>query len=346
MTTVCICGGGNEGHVLAGYIGSKREYRVNLLTRHPELWQGELRITDCNGNVRTGHLDRISGNPEEVIPQSDLILLCVPGFAIADDLAAIRPYLDGHHVVGSVVSCTGFFFIAHEVLPPGTGLFGFQRVPFISRTDVYGRSASLLGFKRKLELGTESVLHPELLGGLLQDMLDTPVELVSHYLEVSLSNGNPLLHPCRLYTLFRDYRPGMYYPRHFLFYEEWDDATSDLLLRCDREFMAMLEKLPVHPECIVPLADYYESHDISAFSGKIRSIEAFKGLKAPMKYTGPAGYIPDFGNRYFVEDFPYGLSVIRQLALGTGTPVPNIDRIMEWGGKFISVPAPEFKIDI
>ncbi len=108
--TICICGGGNLGHILAGYISAKKKFTVNLLTQKPRLWHHNLFITDCNHKIYQGCLNLISDKAQEVIPQSDIILLCVPGFAIEDELLKIRPYLDKHHVVGSIVSSTGFFF--------------------------------------------------------------------------------------------------------------------------------------------------------------------------------------------------------------------------------------------
>ena len=48
------------------------------------------------------------------------------------------------------------------------------------------------------------------------------------------------------------------------------------------------------------------------------------------------GYVPDFRSRYFTEDFPYGLVIIRRLAMEKGIPVPVIDKVYEWGSRHIS----------
>lgn len=71
---------------------------------------------------------------------------------------------------------------------------------------------------------------------MLFQLLDTPIEVVPHYLEVSLSNSNPLLHTSRLYNLFQNYREGIYYEKVPLFYEDWTDEDAELLIRCDNEF--------------------------------------------------------------------------------------------------------------
>ena len=45
----------------------------------------------------------------------------------------------------------------------------------------------------------------------------------------------------------------------------------------------------------------------------------------------PAGWVPDFGSRYFTEDFPFGLRFIRDLAHTHRVSTPTIDRVYEWG---------------
>lgn len=89
---LCICGGGNLGHVIAAY-AANRGCNVQLLTSHPERWSHDITIDTPDGKVITGHISRISNRPEDVIPLSDIILLCLPGYAIADCLKSIAPLL-------------------------------------------------------------------------------------------------------------------------------------------------------------------------------------------------------------------------------------------------------------
>ena len=41
MKRICICGGGNLGHVVAGFLAANG-CEVTLLTRHPERWSHTL----------------------------------------------------------------------------------------------------------------------------------------------------------------------------------------------------------------------------------------------------------------------------------------------------------------
>ena len=363
MKNICICGGGNLGHVAAGFIAARTNYKVSLLTRHPEQWGKILRVThpqplpngrgvDIDLEVRCltkppsrtgkatgrrallGNGDGgglfVCSDPSLVIPTADLVLLCLPGFAIAETLQQIQPHLKPGAAVGSVVSSTGFFFQAIDILPPSTPLFGLQRVPFIARTLQYGHAARIMGFKPSLQLAVEQTTRQEELRQLVQMLFCTPTHLLHSHYEASLSNSNPLLHPSRLYTLFRDWHPGIVYPRVPLFYEEWTEEAAQLYIDMDCELQHLLAVLPVTPGSIPTVLDYYESTDAPSLASKLRSIEAFKGIVTPMLPV-EGGYIPNFQSRYFTEDFPYGLDIVCRLARQRGVRTPVIDRVSEWG---------------
>ena len=330
MKKVCICGGGNLGHVVAGFLAANGDCEVSLLTRHPERWQQTLEITTPDGEVLKGRLKTISSDPVEVIRPSDIVLLCLPGFSIREVLHQIAPALSSGIAVGSIVCSTGFFFEAFDILPPQTPLFGFQRVPFISRLKQYGHSADLLGYKPRLNIAIEQTSEKEALRADIERLFKAPVKLLSSYYEVSLTNSNPLLHPARLYSLWKDWHEGVVYPRESLFYEEWTIEASSYLIQMDLEFQKLLDVLPVTKGSIPTILDYYESTDAVSLTNKLQSIQAFKGIKSPMKKVD-GGYIPDFGSRYFTEDFPYGLQIVQQQARQHGINTPTIDEILHWG---------------
>ena len=103
----------------------------------------------------------------------------------------------------------------------------------------------------------------------------------------------------------------------------------------DNEMHDLLRLLPVKDGSIPTVLEYYESTDVVSLTNKLRSIEAFKGIKAPMIEV-EGGFIPDFNSRYFTEDFPYGLSIVRELTHKYNVPSPTIDRIYDWGIKMIN----------
>lgn len=327
--TVCICGGGALGHVLAGVISSKG-YKVNLLTNRPSKWSQSVVVEDLKGRMYEGCLNGISDDPQEVIPEANMVILCLPGYLINEMLYKIKFHLSPDTLVGSVVSSTGFFVSAISHLGDSARLFGFQRVPFIARVREYGRSAQLLGYKSSLNIAFLPEKFSARYLPIFEALFDTPVSALNHVLEATLTNSNPILHPVRLYRLFSSWKPEVVYPREFLFYEEWDDETSDLLIHCDAEFQKLLAALPSVEVKIPSLLDYYQSTDKRSLTDKIKSIDAFKSIKVPMK-PAEGGYVPDFDNRYFTEDIPYGLLLIKCIAELADVNTPVMDRVLEWG---------------
>jgi hypothetical protein len=330
MINFCICGGGSLGHVIAGYLGANADVRVSMLTQRPQLWKNDIEVHTPEQTIIHGHIHTISSNPEDVIPQANIILLCLPGFAIKQQLQLIKPYVKSTTFVGSVFSSTGFFFNAMEILNEDVPLWGFQRVPFICRTREYGQSANLLGYKSNLNIAVERTDEKEDFRLLIEELFNTPVSMLNNFYEATLTNSNPLLHTSRLYTMFGASNEGRTFPRMILFYEEWTEEAAQLLIDMDEEFFRLLEVLPVKPNYLPRILEYYESHDARSLAQKLSSIQGFKGITSPMKQTAQ-GWIPDFASRYFTEDFPYGLHFIWQLAKEKGIATPKIDMVYQWG---------------
>ena len=328
MTKVCICGGGSLGHVCAGVLSSREDVQVNILTRQPERWASTLEVRDPEGKVFAGSPHLVSSHAGQALDGCDIVFLCLPGFAIEETLRSIKPFV-GRAIVGSIVSSTGFFFVAHRMLGEDAPLFGFQRTPFIARTEEYGRSANLLGYKPQLCMALENVRDADGFRQLVERLWITPTRLLSSHYEVSLTNSNPILHTGRLYAMWKDWN-GEVFDHNIPFYKEWTDEASQTIIRMDEEFFRLLDVLPVRKGAIPSLLEYYESHDATSLSHKIRSIAAFKSIPSPMKEV-EGGWIPDFGSRYFAEDFPYGLYYIWMLAHQRGIYCPNIDKVYEWG---------------
>lgn len=327
---ICICGGGNLGHVVLGVLAAQPQNRVSLLTNHPQRWADTVMVTDPSGKQYVGKIAQITNRAEDVIPHSDIVLLCLPGFAIREELEKVRPYLSATTAVGSIVSSTGFFFEAQRLLPKEQPLFGFQRVPFISRTTEYGRSAELKGYKPLLNLAVEQTADKEALRLTIEQLFHTPTQLLQSHYEASLTNSNPLLHPSRLYTLWKDWHEGIVYDKNPYFYADWTQEAAQLYIDMDAEFQTLLRTLPVRSEAIPDVLTYYESHDAASLAHKLRTIPAFQGILSPMKEV-EGGFLPDFHSRYFTEDFPFGMRFIIELAQEKGVQIPKMKEVYEWG---------------
>ena len=60
-----------------------------------------------NAFMRRVRLYVISSDPARTVSGADMVLLCLPGFAIAQVLESVKNHLSEHTLVGSIVSSTG-----------------------------------------------------------------------------------------------------------------------------------------------------------------------------------------------------------------------------------------------
>ena len=326
---ITIIGGGNLGHVIAGVCSSKG-VKTNILTDRPGNWSKELVISDNHNRKYIGQLNIITDNPSLVIPDSDIIILCLPGNLIEKHIKRIESYVRKDCYVGSIVSSSGFFWIARSILGENSNLFGFQRVPFISRILEYGKSAKITGYKAIHKMAFSKNVKPNNeLRDFFEFILETKIVTLSNYLEAALTNSNPILHPSRMYSLFKDRNKDTIIEKEYLFYEEWSLDSSEILIHADTEFENTVKLLPIDKTQMPSLLEYYECRNAVELTAKIRSIEAFKGIKVPM-LSVENGYIPDLKNRYFIEDIPYGILIIKSLGILLNQRTPTIDTLIFW----------------
>ncbi len=338
VSEICICGGGSLGHVIAGFLSATTSLKVNVLTSRPLAWSDSLTINTIDGKQLDGKLHKVSADPAEVVSPAQVVLLCLPGTAIRQELEKIKAAVRPGTFVGSVFCSTGFFFEALDVLPEDVFLWGFQRVPFIARTEEYGHSANLLGYKSELKIAVERCSEAEKTNfcTFIEMAFNTSTELLGNYLEASLTNSNPLLHTSRLYTMFGEWREGVTYPRQSHFYAEWTDEAAALYIAMDKELFRLLDALPVTKGFLAPVLEYYESHDAHSLCEKLSSIPSFKPILSPMKDLAEGAWVPDFDSRYFIEDFGFSLRYIYELCAKHDIDAPHINKVYHWGVSVIN----------
>lgn len=326
--TVTICGGGNLAHAQAAYL-ARKGHVVNILTRRPGDWASSLNAAFFDGLRKNIELQTVTSSPA-VVENSEVVIISLPRFAIGTVAEQLLPHLTNEQLVVLAPGTPWLQQVQDNVRWKGKKLCGLYKVPFISRTENYGHSVSVLGTRDVNRVWfSDASLRTYI--PLLEDMFDTPlVELTSAWPFV-LTNSNPLLHPSRLVEMFREYEEGVYYDHNFLFYEEWTQESSELYIAADKELLSICERCPgmVVGKDIVPVTEYYESPDAESLTRKIRNISAFKGILSPM-VQHVDGWVPDFSSRYFTEDVEWGTVPIAEYARSLGLDTPVLDYFVSW----------------
>lgn len=327
---ITIYGGGNIGTQFAVHCAEKK-HDVIVYTSRPEIYDNQLSIVDDNGKAtHEGIISAATNDAETAFRDRDLIFVCVPATLMEKAAKEIYPHSGPDTIIGVVPGSGGSECAFHKCIDRGNTFFGIERVPAVARLIQKGKSVRSIGYRNELHVASLPGNKAEDCARLVEDIFEIPCKVIPNYLNLTLTPSNPILHTTRLRTIFSDWEEGKWYDEVPLFYEEWDDASSELLLKCDGEVQEICHAFPeLDLSFVKSLKDHYESPTVEAMTKKISSITAFKGLTTPT-VTIEGKRIPDLHSRYFTADFSYGLIIIRQIADFAGIPTPNIDETMRW----------------
>lgn len=327
---ITIVGGGNVGTQLAVHC-SAVGHQVTIFSSKPELFSKNLSIVDESGNISmSGTICEATNVPYDAFVEAELILVTVPPYLMDDISLLVEQYAPWGVLIGLIPGTGGAECIFRRNLHRGAILFGIQRVPSVARLLSYGKQVSCLGYRNELHVAaipSHATIHCcDLVSGLLM-MNCVPLP---NYLNVTLTPSNAILHTTRLKTIFLDYREGRRYKTLPLFYEEWNEESSRLLLGCDDEIQRLCEHITDFDLSYVKsLRLHYESENAEELSLKLQSINSLKGLKTP-SIIKDGYYVPDFSSRYFIADFPFGLGIIQQIGEFFNCSMDNIMNTLQW----------------
>ena len=326
---IAVLGGGNIGTQFACMCAAKG-YHVNLFTSKPELFDNILETVDERENVTTGHIMQISSDLKKTVEGCKIIFVAYPAFFLASIAKRLSAHIRKDMVIFMLPGTGGAEFAFHECIIKGAILAGLQRVPSVARIEKPGKRVRCEGLRSELFLASIPSLKANELSAFISQLWGIKCTPLPNYLSVTLTPSNPILHTTRLRTLFKDYTSGMVYKRNPLFYGEWDDESSRLLIACDEELQNMLKMIKGFDlQSVRSLKLHYDSNDAEGMTKKLRSINSLHNLRSPMKQVED-GWIPDFESRYFKSDFPYGLAIIEEYARVLNYRPSNILATMNW----------------
>lgn len=326
---IAVIGAGNIGTQFACICAAKG-YPVHICSSKPELFDGSLEVVDEYGNITCGVPSLISSDIGKVVEGCNIIFVAKPAFLLKISADQLLPYIHNTTKICVLPGTGGAEFTFSSCIHKGATLYGLQRVPTVARLEQYGKRVRCEGLRSDLFLASIPGLGAKDFAAFLSSLWGIPCHILPNYLSVTLTPSNPILHTSRLRTLFSDYVDGKIYERNPLFYGEWSDESSALLIACDNELQHMLkimDKLDLHD--VRSLKKHYDSYTISEMTKKISSIQSLCHLKSPMKRVSN-GWIPDFQSRFFSADFPFGLAIIAEFSRIIGANTPNIDSTLKW----------------
>ena len=341
---ITIVGGGNIGTQFAVHCAEKG-HDVIVYTSTPDIYDGHLSIVDDKGIItHEGDIKMATSDPSKAFSEAELIMVTMPSTMMKVIADLLYVYANSSTVIGVVPGNGGSECVFRKCIERGNAFFGIERVPAIARLVQKGKTVRSTGYRDELHVAALPKKNASKCATLVEDIFDMKTTVIPNYLNLTMTPSNPILHTTRLRTIFGDWHEGVTYSKLPLFYEEWDDASSELLIACDEEVQNICLGLPEFElQFVKSLRIHYESPTVQDMTRKISSIAAFKGLTTPAIETDGA-FVPDLHSRYFTADFSYGLTIIKQIADFAGVSTPNIDETMNWY-KTIAIENDEFRFE-
>jgi len=343
---ICIIGGGHIGTTLAGYLCNLNNDNVVFLhSNKPEKFNNEQSIIvhDIEKELTyTAYIDCITNDYEKAVTNADVIFITLPHFLIDKCFGSIVPYVKKGAMIGVLPGSGGVEFIYKKYFSDDNTLFGFQRVPFTAKLVEYGKETNLKSWKPSVQIASIPLREIDNVCNCIAHITGFNCEKSANYLNVTLTPSNPVLHTSRVYDLFGKYKRDYVFKENHKFYYEWTDHASQMMISVDDELHKLFDALPeIDFTSVKPLTEHYESPDVEAMTRKIISIRTFQSVFAPLKQT-ENGYAADTTSRMFIEDFPYGLCIIKGFCDIMGIDTPNIDEELKWFSEYMGL---EYYVD-
>jgi hypothetical protein len=330
---IVVVGAGNIGLAMTAYISLKKKHNLYLFTNKDFLKDGLILLQDIEGEkeVYTDNF-KVIDSAEEAFEQAELILCTYPAFLRKKFIEENGRYIKSGTKLGFIPGYGGAEFFCEDLIQRGVIIFGLQRVPYVARAKMTDNNitAAMLSKKKSLYCASIPYKYSSSIANLIGDLLDIPCFVLKEYLSITLAPSNPLLHITGLYNVFKNYNNGDVFDSQLKFYEEWNDDTSRLLFEYDKELQEICKALaPLDMSEVIPLPVYYESSTPEKMTKKLKSIKPFKAVMVPL-VDREQGYTVDLKSRMFVEDYPFGICVIKDFSIMTGVKTPTVDLLLKF----------------
>lgn len=345
---VALIGGGSSAH-LAAVLLSGRGHEVRVLTSRPALWNHELVLETPDGILR-GRIAGAGNDPAQIVGVADVAILCMPVHQYCEALDRIMPVLAVNRdcIVGTVYGQGGFDWMV-KVAAQKFGYevprhFAIGLLPWIARTVEYGKRAISYGPKMCNGIATSgeevfNVLQERLLDDLSYSYWDCGrFERIPNFATITLTVDNQIIHPSRCFALAQEC-DGWDDPAAIpYFYRDWDDFSAEILKGVDGDYSTvrkrLVEKFPSlkNPYSLNYLALEhwsYGSHNPDIKASFVNS-QTLGAIKPPVMRSDDGKWRLDVENRFFKDDFVYGLEVCKWVADQLECPVPNVDKLLAW----------------
>eukprot|EP00922_Rhytidocystis_sp_ex-Travisia-forbesii_P056848 GHVS01084104.1.p1 GENE.GHVS01084104.1~~GHVS01084104.1.p1 ORF type:complete len:476 (-),score=41.48 GHVS01084104.1:161-1588(-) len=299
---------------------------------------------------------KVSKEASDVVPQCDVILAPVPTFTYQDLLKQLKPYLRSGQYLGITPGQGGFDWMAVEVLGKELydklNVFTVLPMPLNCRIVEFGKLVHVTALKQNFRVACNiskdvcfdgEPSDPHKMCELVQSLFDAEnVDHIGHLIGGTLYPINAVLHPARNFSVVgKDYVKGKtFLPANPLFYEDMDETSIRNIRTVSEELgkvgkvlnsraISCGKKIDVNIPTVLEFLQFVYGKRYSTLEEMFVHNPAYKGYRCPMKQV-EAGWEPSITDRYYTEDIPLGLCLIKGVAEIVEVETPLVDTIILW----------------
>ena len=351
-----VCGGGNSSHILIPFLKNSI-FEVYVYTSRPDQWSKTIALEwqDAKGKVLDtckGDIVAASDSADDLFPDADYVVFCMPVHQYRVALHKIAPYLNRSKEVFlcTLYSQGGWNWMVDEIKREhgldNVVTFAFGLIPWICRIKDYGHSGVVYGVQKYANF---ACAHPkqyfaqiskELIEPICHnDIVHERVEQSDIFISLTFSADNQIIHTSRCLGLYKvhgkEWKNKEDVP---WFYKDWDDLSADILRDVDLEYTKVRNGIKSrYPELDFSyMRDYMELEQFGYNSG-ITDIKAsfsdfgtLDAIPTPVVQNAKGTWEIDKNHRFFLDDIYYGNCIAKWMAEQLGIETPTIDEILRW----------------
>lgn len=350
-----ICGGGSSSHTVIPFL-NESIFDVSVYTSRPEKWSNKIELEWHNPSGKvlgeySGIIKKASSNPEELFPEADYVVFCMPVHKYRVALHEIAPYLNKNKnvFVGTVYGQGGWNWMVDEIKKKHSlnniVTFAFGLIPWICRLIEYG--------KKGVTYGCKAVNYAAVSPNQYFDQVNNEffnevcykwfgkgkTEKSDNFISLTLSVDNQIIHTSRCFGLYK--ACGKTWKNQDdvpWFYRDYDDISAKLLADLDTDYSKIRETIKeMYPEKkFTHMLDYLSLERFSYQSANTDIKESFitsqtlVSIKTPVKQNGEGLWEVDKNHRFFLDDIYYGNCIAKWMAEQLNIKTPTIDEILHW----------------
>jgi len=361
---VTLVAAGNSGHVCAALINGNTggRVKVQLLTSRPELFSSLRPLVHFpDGQTQEGVLHRVSRNPAELIPNSDIVLWTGPVTSTKEVFENLRPYLDPQKTcIGTIFAQGLVHVLAQRTFGPSIRFFALRNIPWLCRVVKVGAECEIVGAKSSIGVMTMN-LTKEWVKTELEPLFlvkkmgkhEPVIELLPDFCPIVFNPANQIIHPARYWAMFRNWngqplRKDMEPPEWL--YRDMDETAGQVLEVLDEELQHLKDAFHQATgaegcQHVIPLAtrllEQYGDQiaDKSTMARMVGTNKAYSMARTPV-LRSKQGVMPHPTHRVVTDDIGWGLCVLVSIAerlqvLGFPTPTTMMRMLIEWHQKLM-----------